>query len=76
MFNGGNIDQIWDNANAMIAQAQSQISLIPDSLFGVMKGTDNGKIAGANAKLMWGIKYGKTGIDSAGKATMATISSV
>jgi hypothetical protein len=74
-LDGATIDQIWDNANDMATNAQTQISLIPNSLVGVMQGGQNAKIAGANAQMMWGIKYGKTGTNSAGQATMEDVNS-
>ncbi|KAE9365572.1 hypothetical protein N431DRAFT_518986 [Stipitochalara longipes BDJ] len=71
-FDGSTIDQIWDNANLMASNAQSQISLIPSNIL-TSTFRDGAKTAGANAKLMFGIKFGKSGTDSDGKTTMATV---
>jgi hypothetical protein len=74
-FKGVSIDDIWDNANVMAANAQTQISAIPTSPLGMT--SSNAKNAGANAKFMFGINFNKVlGMNSAGRATTTTANSV
>ncbi|KAH8765138.1 hypothetical protein BGZ57DRAFT_857273 [Hyaloscypha finlandica] len=67
---GKNIDQIWDNAQALVTNAQARIDAIPDgnSVF-----DEPARRAGGNAKFMFGINFNRfTGIDQAGKVVMAS----
>ncbi|KAI0154609.1 hypothetical protein GGR57DRAFT_512117 [Xylariaceae sp. FL1272] len=73
-YRGQSIDAIWDNAIALAQNAQRQIDAIPTK----PSTSSKGRIAGANAKFMFGVEFSSkmgmtTGLDSKGKMTMATV---
>ncbi len=71
-FQGSTAAQIWDNAADMVVQAQSQIAAVPNG----PSMSKPKRIAGANAKFMWGIDYhSATGTNSDGRTALGKANS-